>query len=68
MFTGVNMLVLSESSCWLTWPNEGTKHSDEIEALHDIGHIQRHDKAIIGHVIFLFGLVPLGLLWVICQA
>ena len=35
MFTGVNILVLSEGSCWLTGPNEGTKHSDEIEALLD---------------------------------
>ena len=33
MFTGVNILILSESRCWLAGPNEGTKHSDEIEAL-----------------------------------
>ena len=45
MFTGVNILVLSEGSCWLTGPNEGTKHSDEIEALLDT---TLHKSAEIG--------------------
>ena len=75
MFTGVNIFVLSEGSCWLAGPNEGTKHSDEIEALlgttlHKSAEIgfwvansaKRFDKAKNGQSAAVLPQVSLGLM------